>query len=99
MIDKIIYALLLVGALALATQVAFILFFAVLAAGLIFRTKETLGLLMLGGLFTALSAAPVITLCILAVLVKISLTLKAREQKQIGSKEEEALTEVDGPAS
>lgn len=99
MIDKIIYVLLLLGALALAAQVALILFFAVLVAGLIFRPKETLGFLMIGGLFTALSAAPFITLGVLAVLVTISLILKAKEKKQVEGKEEGDLPEVDDPAS
>lgn len=99
MIDKIIYPLLLLGALALAAQVALILFFAVLVAGLIFRPKETLGFLMIGGLFTALSAAPFITLGILAVLITISLILKAKDTKQAEGKEDSDLPEVDDPAS
>lgn len=99
MIDKIIYVLLLLGALALAAQVALILFFAVLVAGLIFRPKETLGFLMIGGLFTALSAAPFITLGVLAVLITISLVLKAKDTKQVEGKEEEDVPKVDDPAS
>ena len=99
MIDKILYALLLLGALAIAAQVALILFFAVLVAGLIFRPKETLGFLMIGGLVTALSAAPFITLGIIAVVVTISLILKAKEKKQIEGNEEEGLPTEDDPAS
>jgi len=99
MIDKIIYVLLLLGVLAMAAKVALLLFFAVLVAGLIFRPKETLGLLMIGGLFSALSAAPFITLGVLAVLITISLILKAKETKQVEDKEEADLSEVDDPAS
>lgn len=99
MIDKIVYALLLLGALAMAAQVALILLVAVVVAGLIFRPKETFGLLMIGGLVTALSAAPFITLGVIGVLVTISLILKAKEKKKIERNEKADLPEADGPSS
>lgn len=98
MIDKIVYVLLLLGALAMAAQVAFMLLIVVLVAGLIFRPKETFGLLMIGGLLNALSAAPFLTLGVIAVLITISLILKAKEKKQIERNQEVDLSKVDGPA-
>lgn len=81
MAGKILYILLLLGALALAAKVAVILIFAVLLAGLIFRPKETIGLLLLGGFLSALAAAPLPTLGVMAVLVTISLHFKKKEER------------------
>ena len=81
MIDKIIYALLFLAALALAAKVAVLAIFAILLGGLIFRTKETLGLLLFGGFLTALAAAPLVTLGVVAAMVMISLYFKAKEKK------------------
>lgn len=73
--------LLIIGALAIAAKVAIILFFAVLVAGLIFRTKDTIGLMALGAFLTGLLNAPLPTLGIVALLVIISLIFKAKEKK------------------
>jgi hypothetical protein len=48
-------------------------------AGLIFRTKETIGLLLLSGVFAAFQAYPIMTTCIVGGLVALGLYTKNKE--------------------
>lgn len=52
---------------------------ALIIGGLIFRTKETIGLLVLGGLFTLIAAHPIAGLSVLAGTITIGVILKERE--------------------
>lgn len=50
-------------------------------AGLIFRTKETVGLLVFGGIITAFQAHPLITTCIVGGLLALGAYAKRKESK------------------
>jgi mannose/fructose/N-acetylgalactosamine-specific phosphotransferase system component IIC len=52
-------------------------------AGLIFRTKETIGLLLLGGTITAFTAHPMIGIGIAGTLLAISLFFKYKEKRNV----------------
>lgn len=56
---------------------------ALVIAGLIFRTKETLGLLFIGGLLTLIAAHPILGLGAVAVTITIGVIMKKREERQV----------------
>ena len=87
---KIIGFILLIGLLTVAVQVAIALLF---LAGLIFRTKETVGLIIILGAFALLSAFPVIGLGLLAVMIVAAIVKAVRN----ADKEPEMLA-IDDPA-
>lgn len=66
--------------LALAVIKAVII--ALVIAGLIFRTKVTIGLLLLGGLLTLIAAQPILGLGVTGVLIWVGVTMKKKEEKQ-----------------
>lgn len=65
--------------LMLAFKIAIIL---LVIAGLIFRTKETVGLLLVGALLNAFVYAPIITTCASVALLCIGAYLKRQEKQK-----------------
>ena len=51
---------------------------ALVIAGLIFRTKETIGFLLLGGMVALISANPVVGLALLALIIVIAAVTHAK---------------------
>ncbi len=73
--------ILAIFAFALAMVVIKMIIVALVIAGLIFRTKETIGLLLIGGLLTLIAAQPLLGLGITAALITTGVVLKNRERK------------------
>lgn len=73
---QVILALLLIAMAVVALKVAILL---LLLAGLIFRTKETVGLIVILALFAGFNAHPGIGLTMLAVLAIIALFRNAKK--------------------
>ena len=74
---QVIAAILLIVAIAVAFKIAIIL---LVLAGLIFRTKETIVLLAIGGLITLLSRHPMIGLAVIGAGIIAALTLRTRSR-------------------
>lgn len=72
---RIIGALLLVGLIVVAVKVAILLLF---LAGLIFRTKETIGLIAILAVFALLAKYPVAGFALIGVLVLIAIIRAAK---------------------
>lgn len=72
-------ALLAVVVLTMAFKLALILLF---LAGLIFRTKETIGLIAILAIFAGFAAQPLITSGVVAALVALSLYFKRKEKRR-----------------
>jgi hypothetical protein len=68
-------------AFVLALAVIKMVIIALVIAGLIFRTKITIGLLLLGGLLTLIAAQPILGLGLTGVLIWVGVTMKKREEK------------------
>lgn len=77
---QIIGAIIAIVLLATAFKIALIL---LVVAGLIFRTKETVGLLAIGWIIVGFSAHPLIGIGIVALLLSISLCFKHKEKKEV----------------
>ncbi|EQB17812.1 hypothetical protein L284_06430 [Novosphingobium lindaniclasticum LE124] len=67
-------------AFALVAAVAKMVIVALVIGGLIFRTKETIGLLLLGGLFTLMSKHPAIGIPLVIGLLVIGFMAKKAEE-------------------
>ncbi|MBC2666060.1 hypothetical protein H7F51_11080 [Novosphingobium flavum] len=73
--------------------------FLIIIAGLIFKTKETVALLTLGGLMNAFAYAPVITTCALVALFAAGAYFKSKEkQKEEADAFEQTLRQLPAPA-
>lgn len=75
---EIIAFFLLAALLTLALKIALGL---LLLAGLIFRTRETLGLLMIGGILTAFAAHPLISVGLLVTTLLVGRYFKKRHDR------------------
>ena len=89
---QIVVAILAIGALVFLTKVAILLLF---LAGLIFRTKETVGLIAILAVIAGFSAHPLIGIGLIAVLVPISLYFKRKEKAAAADGEKVALPSPD----
>ena len=76
--QNIILVLLAIALLGAVFKVAIIL---LVLAGLIFRTKETVGLLMIGALWAGFKAQPLIGIGLIVLALAISLFFKRKEKK------------------
>lgn len=76
-----------------ALKVAILLLF---LAGLIFRTKKTIGLILILAIFAGFRAHPFICIAIIAVLLSVSLYFKRKEKNAVSDKETVALPGPDG---
>ena len=77
---RIVLAILAFGAIMAIFQMVII---AIVIAGLIFRTKETLCLLLIGGFITLLGSHPVIALVLLALFVAAAIVaMKAKAKRE-----------------
>lgn len=70
-----------IAAFFLALAVIKAVIVALIIAGLIFRTKETIGLLLILGLFALIAAHPVLGLAATAGVITIGVIYKNREDK------------------
>lgn len=75
---QLIGIILLIGFAMFALQVAILL---LLLAGLIFRTKETVGLIAILAIIAGFTAQPLIATGVVIVLIAISLYFKNKEKK------------------
>lgn len=75
--------ILAIVAFILAMAVIKMIIVALVLAGLLFRTKETLGLLLIGGLLTLIAAHPILGLIALAAVITIGVIMKKREDREI----------------
>lgn len=89
---QIIVAILAIGALVFLTKIAILLLF---LAGLIFRTKETIGLIAVLAVFAGFRAHPLIGIGLIAVLLPISLYFKRKEKAATADEEKVALPSPD----
>jgi len=88
-VAQIVGAILLIGLFIYAFQLALIL---LIVAGLIFRTKETVGLLLILAIFAGLRAAPLVGLGLLVLFVVAAIVKavkKAPKEKAIDGPEQE----------
>jgi predicted phage tail protein len=76
-------------AFVLAIAVIKMVIVALVIAGLIFRTKETVGLLAIGGAFTFIAAFPAIGLSLLAIGIVAAIVHSMKKDK--------AVTAIDDP--
>ena len=89
---QLLGVILLIGLAVFAFKVAILLLF---LAGLIFRTKETVGLIAILAVIAGFSAHPLIGIGIIAVLVPISLYFKRKEKAASADAEKVALPSPD----
>ena len=82
-VPQVVGYILLVGLAIFAIKLALIF---LLLAGLIFRTKETVGLLLLGAILYGFKAYPLISVGLAAVLLGVSLYFKRKEKLAGGTK-------------
>lgn len=75
--------ILAIVAFILAMAVIKMIIVALVLAGLIFRTKETLGLLLIGGLLTLIAAHPILGPTALAAVITIGVIMKQREDREV----------------
>ncbi|RYG89851.1 MAG: hypothetical protein EON59_00985 [Alphaproteobacteria bacterium] len=75
--------LLAIVAFVLAIAVLKMVIAALIIAGLIFRTKETIGLILLFGLLAVIRAAPLLGLGLLALVIVMAVVLKKREARAL----------------
>lgn len=76
---QLLAAIVAIGLFVFAVKVAIVLLF---LAGLIFRTKETVGLIAILATFAGFAAQPLIASGVVAALVALSLYFKRKEQRR-----------------